>query len=210
MPCLTERDFDIIRVLSHRVRFLSLEQIARMWWNAGPQSVATAEARMEQLEKSYYVRSLKVRCHPELPLQTPIHLWNPGDPTPDFGAIAYRLQKRWTQPMRRIKIYVTTDHVTARASVECGCLRSPLQAGHDLHVATVYLKLRETWPEGAERWEGEDGLRFGFGHKVPDAIIRHPKQHIQTIVEFGGSYRKGRVKEFHEFWAARNVPYMIW
>ncbi|MCA9074705.1 MAG: hypothetical protein KDA93_06715 [Planctomycetaceae bacterium] len=95
---LTPRDLDILECLTLRVRVFSLSQLGRTWWGATHDPVRNAARRMRELVASGFVESYSLLAHPELSLSVPELFWTPGSPAPDLGAVAYRLQSRWTDP----------------------------------------------------------------------------------------------------------------
>ncbi len=148
--------------------------------------------------------------HPELTLTGPVIAWRPGLSDPDFPKIAYKLQRRWTEPLRAEKIVVIENGATAAfGGYPAPALRTD-EITHDLHLASVYLTYREQRPDLAATWVGERVIRKTrtvYGGPVPDAMIRGAS--IQFI-EFGGAYSKERVRKFHAFCVAKALPYELW
>lgn len=212
MP-LTARDSQILKTLSLKVRMLSLEQIASAWWSPARGAEALARRRMGMLAEAGLVSRLYAQVRP-LPQKTsPVISWRPGAPPPDFSAAAWKLQARWTAPPRRTSIYIATRTAANQFGGRLrGKVRYDLQATHDLGVAQIYLHILRTDPSSAERWVGEDILRFSRPRqKLPDAAIAREKdKRIITAIEFGGAYDAGRLQDFHQAMAARNMPYQVW
>lgn len=139
--------------------------------------------------------------------------WAPGDPTPDAGAVAWKLQSRWKEPARVCRCFVATTkaakHFGGRAS---GRLKRELQASHDLGVTEMYLQMRHSRPEQARLWIGEDLLAPYRKHeKLPDAVLADsPSATPSLVLEFGGAYNKDRVLAFHHDCESRSLPYELW
>jgi hypothetical protein len=153
-------------------------------------------------------------------MKSPVVVWKPGQPEPEFGAIAWRLQSRWQMPPRRTTVYVATQKAANQVGGRSrGTIKHDLQATHDLGVAQVYLQLLTANPIAAEKWVGEDVLRLTRRRqKLPDAVIAstpdgrsvRSDHDISLVVEFGGAYDASRVRHFHRDCAARKLPYEIW
>jgi hypothetical protein len=216
---LTDRDREILIALTHKVRLLSLEQIARTWWGASPSGIATARKRLTLLTgkaavNSAYtnvMRRLRLNAHPELKLSGPIFTWSPGDPAPPFGALAYRLQTRWKEAVRPTTVYIATEKAARYFGGFGGKLRRPLQATHDLHVAQIYLHFLTTDPARAAAWVSEERFAPERRHeKLPDAVLHDAHGNITLVIEFGGAYDAKHVERVHRDCVTRSLPYELW
>ena len=69
---LTARDFEILEVLTRRVRVLTLDQVARTWWQSSRLSNSNATARLKLLGHSRLINFHRAPAHPELPLEEPV------------------------------------------------------------------------------------------------------------------------------------------
>ncbi len=69
---LTARDFEILEVLTRRVRVLTLDQVARTWWQPSPISNSNAASRLKLLGHSQLIKLHRAPAHPELPLEEPV------------------------------------------------------------------------------------------------------------------------------------------
>jgi hypothetical protein len=211
---LTESDREILETLTHRVRVLTVRQVARTWFCDSVDPMRRAKRRLAVLQRAGHVFLSTVVAHPELPLQRPVLEWHPDDAMPDFGPIAYRLQSRWTSPV------TTTNLVLAAHAARCrfgGYIaeRQPRRSEvtHDLHLACVYLWYRHNRPELAKQWVSEHELYArggGRNARLPDALIRDRRRRPgrDLVVEFGGSYSKQKLVEFHE--ELKETAYQIW
>jgi len=206
---LTDRDREMLSTMTHHVRALTLEQIARTWWENSCSGQGAALSRLSRLEKANLVQTQLVMAHSELPLSAPVCTWAPGDTQPPFGAIAYRLQRRWTDGVRRTRIFVATVKAAHQFGGFGGRLKRPLQATHDLHVSAIFLFCRERFMASAPGWLLEDAIiHERRGDKLPDAVVRHGASDL--VIEFGGAYREDRVARVHEDCAQRGLPYELW
>lgn len=214
---LTARDEELLQTLMGRVRLLTLELAAHLWRT----SKVYASRRLTQLESAALIARTRVLAHPMLELEAPVATWSPGHPAPEFGAVSYRLQARWTRSVRPTEVIFAS----ARAMQILGPLLGgaggkldyPLQVTHDMHVARIYVGLRDRDPEEARMWQGEELLRRerkkGKG-KVCDAALVEVrpggKERLVRAIEFGGSYRPDRVRAFHRVMENRRLAYELW
>jgi len=210
---LTPRDDDILTTLALRVRMLSLAQVAQGWWMPTPAGQANARRRLAVLSDTGLLRSARVHARPLPELAYPVLAWSPGQGDPDFDAVSWSLQSRWTKPPRRIVVYFATRRGANQYGGRLrGQIKQELQVTHDLGVAQVYLKLRATKPEAALQWTGEDALRpTRKRQKIPDALLRPCTPNAPPlIIEFGGAYDARRVRSFHRDCLQRKLPYQLW
>lgn len=198
-------------MLTRRVRMLTFEQAARTFWAETADPVGNARRAFAKLEVAGLVHCVEVNARPELSLERPVLAWAVGERDPDIGAVAYRLQKRWTLPIRRTAIAIATRVAARRFGGHGGPLARPLQAGHDLHVTTVYLKYRQERPRAAADWLSESRLApFRRHRKIPDAAIGKAPDRPRLFIEFGNGYDARRVEAFHRDCAAEGCPYELW
>lgn len=209
---LTDRDREILHVLTHRVRVLTLSQIARTWYADAANPARAALRRVRDLSAAGLVERLTVVSHPELMLAAPVFRWTPGDTEPDFGPISYRLRCRWTKPARGTTIVTATRAANHRLGGYIGDRRPRRsETTHDVHLSLVYLWFRQYRPALAKRWISEHeqyASGGGRNERLPDAIIRDRKGDSRLVVEFAGSYSKSKLIEFHE--AVSSTPYQLW
>lgn len=203
--------------LTHKVRLLSLAQIARTWWNPSPAGVANARKRLtvltgnNTLSPDHFMLRLHVNAHSELILGGPLFSWNPGELTPDFGALSYRLQSRWTEAIKPTTIYIATEKAARHFGGFGGKLRRPLQVTHDLHVAQIYLHLLKSNRPAACAWISEEQFSPERRHqKLPDAVLRDKNGEITLVIEFGGAYDTKHVERVHRDCVTRSLPYELW
>jgi hypothetical protein len=210
-PELTDRDQEILSTLTHRVRILSVAQVARTWWQGTRRPVENAAARLRALDRGGLLAAFEIVAHPEIELAGPVARWQPGEEAPDFGAVSYRLRARWTEPVRTTSVIAATAAGAALVGGVGGRRPRPSETTHDLHLAAVYLRVCAFSPALARSWRSEALLYSAGGgrdEKLPDATLSDG--HRTLVVEFGGAYRKPKLIEFHEHCAERSLPYQIW
>ncbi len=206
MKQLTERDLQIVEVLTHRVPLLSIAQTAREWFGSTPRAPANAAARMRILQEKGFVEHFTLMASAELELRQPLARWRPGDPQPALERIVPMGVHRWAQP-------VPTPVITASAQAARSfggnepCLRLA-SITHDLHLAQIFLKqnvhLRRRWvPESTLMATARRGTR------VPDALIRLGGTSV--LVELvGDAYRPADLVKLHRYAASKGYRYEIW
>jgi len=209
---LTERDSELLQVLTLRLRCLGVQQVASHWWRGRVDAARNARARLRQLEASKLVVLAAVLARPLPDLLVPVASWAPGEPTPDFAPIAYRLKHRFTRPVVSMQVVFASPSAACRFGGQPGRVPRRSEATHDLGLASVYLLFLREVPTRATSWVGESQLvreKSPTARKVPDALIR-TRRGDETVIEFGGEYSKGKLAEFHDDCAERGRRYELW
>jgi hypothetical protein len=210
---LQTRDDEILCALSLKVRLFSLEQLASTWWSEGDAGKDTARRRLDRLVRAGLLHRFRVTIRPLPVLDRPVASWAPGRECPELPEIAWTLQSRWTTDTRQAVVYIASRRCANQfGGRRRGELKHDYQATHDLGVSAMYLRVCQSDPSAAEEWIGEDMLRRVLGHgKTPDAVLAvDPAAAIRLVLEFGGAYDLVRVREFHQYCSARELPYEIW
>jgi hypothetical protein len=214
---LTDRDREILDTLTHRVRCLTPGQIARTWYPEVVDAEKAARRRLKLLEAEGLVDVFHALAHPEVPLEAPLLAWTPGDPEPDFDALAWRLRRRFNQPPVMTCLAVAGKRA---ANWLGGCLvRRPRRSevGHDIGLGGVFLKLLRDDPRRATRWQSEGAIldqRRAKGGAVPDAVI--VERSGKTAIEYGGLYPAWKLRKFHRYCAGlhpasdTHLAYELW
>lgn len=211
MLSLSRFDEQLLWTLTHRLRLLSVPQIARTWGIGTSESAAPF--RVRQLAAAGLIEMKPTMVHPELELIGPVLNWRPGDAEPDFGAVAYRLQSRWKETaVSVVLVHATRIAVQMFGGFTGGRGPRPSEATHDLHLAHVFLRLQGTDPKLARRWCSESELYAegrGRNERLPDAVIRgRAGVPPIRIIEFGGAYAKAKLADFHR--AMSGLRYEVW
>jgi hypothetical protein len=81
---------------------------------------------------------------------------------------------------------------------------------HDIHLARVYLLMRELLPTRAASWVSEEGVARTQGpdEMLPDAQVIDGLH--RTAIEFAGAYPAAKLQAFHDYCASRGLAYEIW
>lgn len=208
---MEERSRDILAILAHRIRVLTLDQAARTWWDGTAAPTTNARRGLGRLVSAGYLDTFTVVARPELPLSTPLATWEPTQHPPAFGSVAYRLQLRWNEAPRPTRVYVATKRAAKVVGGYGGPLRHPMQVSHDIHVTTVFLYLRTTNPSAAAEWIPEQKLAPLRRHqKLPDAALGRDPETLRRVIEFGNGYDADRLRAFHDDCEQRSLPYEVW
>ena len=201
---------EIVWALTHLVRVFLLWQLARTWWSQSPDPARACRRWIMRREQDGLLRVIHGSAI-ELNLKTPLVSWQPGDELPKFSQIEYQLRYRWRQPL----VPAMCITATPKASRQLGGYISPvrdLEVVHDVNVAAVWLRLRETDPQLARRWISDDELYargYGRGDTLPDAVIQ-ARGRTRKVIELAGKYSVTRLREIHDFAARRKLPYELW
>jgi hypothetical protein len=209
---LTDRERQLIDALASKVRMFSAEQIARSWWPDSESGRNNCRNRLRELTARGLLNRTQIFCPPLLPLREPVYCWQPGKEPPNFGALSWQLQSRWTKEPRPTTVYLASPRaVKLFGGTADGKIKNIFQATHDVHLAGVFLRLLETAPRLAASWVGEDVLApTRVRQKLPDAILHDDQGRPRLVIEFGGSYPPERVADFHQDNLARGLPYEMW
>lgn len=207
---MTERDMDLLGVLTLRVRLLTLRQVTELWWPTG-ENQRCARRRLEGLASAKLIQIHRVNAHPLLPVTSPLFAWAPGDAEPDCEQLATRCSRRWNRPAVPITVCVATPtSANLLGSSACG-LSHRDHFNHDLRLAAVYTAYRLQRPMLASMWIGEHGLpKAGHRIKDPDAFLRHKNGQIVRVIESAGRYSESQVQSFHDHCEAHDLSYELW
>lgn len=207
---MTTKDRELLDALVHRIRVLSLPQVARTWWPAGRQN--EAHRRLQVLSKAGLVHLFRALSHPEIPMCRPAVSWRPNEPPPNFGAVSYRLKARWNRPPLSTLCVIATKKAGRSMGGSGGRFPRESEQTHDLHMAAVFLLHRNSSPENTSYWKSEARIlweRSGSKkEKLPDAILDLPEG--PRIVEFGGAYSKQKLERFHDYCESIETAYEVW
>lgn len=207
---IQDRDRTILKALTCKVRLLTQRQLADFFWKG---SLPNARRRMKWLRANGLVERVVLIARLITALSGPLATWEPGQPPPNFGAIAHQAQVRWRRtPARSCVTWVATEKAAHLfGGVRRGELKNPLQASHDIGVAAVWLRMKQVDPRWARSWQSEDMLAHTRrGQKIPDAFIVDDERRVVWVVEFIGEYDRQRVQAFHEDCESRGIPYQMW
>jgi len=154
---------------------------------------------------------LSVRARLIGPLDRPLAAWFPGNPPPDFGAIAYRADKRFSSlPVSSVTCYRATRKALRLYGVSPKGRGKLTQATHDLGVTEIYLHYHKQHLQLLPSWRGEDhGYRLPGGIR-PDAVLHLPCRGRTHVLDFITDYGRARVAALHEACADSALSYEMW
>jgi hypothetical protein len=157
------------------------------------------------------IRIDRAPAHPELPLTIPAQVWRPGDRAPDFGALSYALQSRWSQHPVMTTFASATAYSSNLFDGYGGRPSRQVERTHDIHLAAVFLLYFRKYNGDLAGWSFEEKLRSQQRRKrerLPDVIFE--RHGLRRVVEFGGAYPKAKLQAFHSYCSAQNLPYEVW
>lgn len=201
---------EILEALTLSVRLLSLRQVARGWCRG---HLDNARRLLGPLGRAGWLRRIDVRARILPPPPGPACQWAPGEPTPELGAVAYRLKRRGEgRAVHTIAAFVATRQAARLlGGHRSGTLKNDVQATHDLGLAEVYLHYREHRLELLPSWRGEELYApERRGEKLPDALLVDSQGRPFRAVEYGGSYDRARLEAFHNDCTSRGLAYEVW
>ena len=207
---LRKRDLEILAVLTTKVRFLSLRQIAETHF---ANDIANSIRRLDYLEERGILVSYRLNTRTPPPIDSPLVVWTPGQDQPNFTRLAYQLTKRWLRQGTRIRMcYFAGTKFEAITGVRCQSKPvHPLQASHDLGLAGLYLHFRCVRPNEAICWLGEHARSpVELKNQQPDAVLLDSMKEPVKAIEYGGLYNAKRLERFHRWCQQRSLPYEIW
>jgi hypothetical protein len=204
----------VLESLTWAVRLFTLDQVQRIL-GTGHSGPPLADGLIRRLSAARLVGLLTTAVtFPEV--SAPLFAWSPDQPGPDIRALAWQLKKRWRSIRpRRVTICWATEKAARLFGGIAPFDRRMSQLEHDLGTASVFTRLRETRPDFAAKWVGEDILRRDYAgraswlRKIPDAAIIDGVRVI-TVIEFGGQYPVERIRRFDRHCRRHHLSYELW
>ena len=153
----TARDLDIVEALTCRVRLLSIDQIARIWWSRAG-SLRVIRRRLRRLAAAGLIHRTIANVHPPLDVSRPLAQWKPGVDEPDSRQVASQAKNRWQSASTPRELFFATKLAANLYGSTAGALPELNHRDHDLLLGQVYAVYRTTRPEEAQWWVGHDTL----------------------------------------------------
>lgn len=206
-------ELELLELLSNRVRFLSLAQIARGWFEGQRHAGRQAAQLTRKLAQFGWLEVTDIFARSVAPLSAPLCRWRHAEPMPDFVALSQHLHQRASLPAAQTTIVRAT--AKARTLLSGGGTSKPriklTQATHDLQVAEICLHFVRAKQNCGSRWVSEDALPNTWPiPQRPDALLVDGDDQPVRAVEYGGDYSYQRLYEFHFGLASIPIPYEIW
>ena len=202
MNAWSESDQDLMHTLALRVQVLTGEQVARGWCDG---SIEAAGEMLTALHQAGLIECYKALVHPLLHSLEPVFTWSPGEPgvsSQVAAKIAAQLQSRWTEPDYCEQFFVASKTAHYLYGTRTPLLPDNHQWTHDYHLSEIYVQLRLSTPDKANRWLGETALpKLGYQirfMKDPDAFILDSNGNTECVVEYAGSYDAKHVLDLHD------------
>jgi len=172
---------------------------------------ATSVGRLRQLANADYLSRINLMAHPETSAPEPVCVWHQNTVAPDFGAVAWCLNSRWSEPLVSTACVIATRFSGRFFGGHGGRKPRRAETTHDLQLGAVFLQMRTDHPQRAATWSSEEERKkdAGHGEKLPDAIVSDGDR--KTAIELGGkSYDREKLEDFHTFCVEQNLDYEIW
>lgn len=142
----------------------------------------------------------------------------PGMHSPDFGALAWELAKRWERVPHGKVVFYTAGEKAARhyGRTVMNPLKSASALSHNINFGAVYLRLAALHPDLARCCVSEEVIAAARGHgeKVIDAALVDSTGTPALGIEMAGqSYAASngeRLREIDADCLARGLPYEVW
>jgi hypothetical protein len=206
---LDSRDQDVINTLTLKCRLLTGKQIERTWWH-GRSGQGVPMHRLEEFAAGGWLLLDAVTAHPELQFHTPLLVWEPADPAPNFGALSRAAAARLPKRSEQVIVVRATEKAAHLFGGNAGVLKPP-SINHDVHLAALYLHFRRRRPLDAEAWISEATLaQERQGQILPDAALIDDTGVVNRAIEFVSRYPPERLRRLHHDCAARDLPYELW
>lgn len=208
---LTERDLDLLTVLSCRVRLLSSRMVLQIYGVDKRRGRHGLKRRLQQLVAHGFIQMHWVNAQAITVRRRPLFSWQPGREEPDSEQISATIRTTSGQAAVPTQVFtVTSFTANLFGSTAVGLPRTE-QIDHDLRLAAVYVHYRRQHPQLAERWVGEHALpKAGFQIKDPDAFLHDDQGQVLRVIEASGRYRREQIQDFHDHCVDNDLPYELW
>lgn len=211
-PVITWRDRVLMRALAQAVRYLTIEQLARLWNT----TAAAVRARLRLLTAAGWIRLLRLRARRVAPIRGALFCWKPGEPPPACAQLAYACQSDLVKrpPRQQLACVATPRLCDLYGRPRPPALARKLyQQTHDVGVSEVFLYFMQRWPRlTTAGWRGEDLFApRAYGEMTEDALILHPHSHQPLlVVEYISRYPKERLLGIHQEMERRQISYRLY
>ena len=196
---------DLLRVLTKKIRVARTEQLATAVpsWNLRLIRAMVREGSLHTATHSLRVVDV---------VDEPLAAWHPPLLQPNIGRISYLGKRRIRDSeSKAVQLVWASRAATQIVGGIGGRLRQPWQVQHDLGVSSVFFSLLRSSPSTADEWISEDIFRRDVvqdaNEKIADGICISASGTVRQVYEFVGDYSAARLREFHQYWSARQIPY---
>lgn len=206
----TERDLDLLRVLTSCTRVLLVDHIAAVWWPRC-QNANRAWHRLEALRRYGWLERHTVCVHPIIHAKKPLFAWMPGQDDPDADRITHQAQLRWNETACPTEVFVSSRKTSGLLGCHVYGLPPLERRDHELHVASVYVQYRMCHQAMADMWVAAFALpKTGYRESRPDAILRDHSGRLVRAIRACGRCRSPQLEGFHDYCVEQSLPYELW
>lgn len=195
----------VAEILAVRTRVVTVRQVAHQFFSSSRDPMANARRCIRSLRRAGLVESWHTAVG-ELGVAGPLLTNTEEHATPDFGAVAWKNEKRWKEARpQKATCVVATQEALDRFAGSCREPR-PNELEHDLALAAVYFQLLRTDGEAASSWRHED--TFAARRAVrPDATYRRDGATVSVDL-LGRGYTKPKIEALWRAYEGR--PLELW
>ena len=202
---LTDRDLQIVDVLTGRLGILDFEHLSEVWWNGDERS---ARRRLQTLVKGVVIEKRVVNVCPRR--REPYLQWIVGDRMPDFEQVRAATRGRWEIPTQSVEVFSASAHTANLFGSDPDDVPDFYDRNRALLLGDAFTAWSTARSMKSSRWLSEiPGDMEESGHGRPDVLIADDRGNpFHAIGLVSGSTQ--RMEEVHSFCSSREVPYELW
>jgi hypothetical protein len=210
---LNDRKQRLLRRLCQDVRLIRKETAEKLL-RVGEGEEFDAARELADLVARDFLRRDRVLARVLPEMAEPVVRWQHGEPVPEMGPLAWRLEKRWDLKPEVVTVFragPAARRVFGGASA--GGAINPAALSHDLACADLLATFAVAAPDRLRHWVSEDLRKNDLvhGEKLPDVILYADDLTPYLVCEIAGIYPKARLQAFHDFVAnTLGLPYELW
>lgn len=205
----TARDLDIVESLTQRVRLLSLDQVARIWWAKGS-GLRVVHRRLRKLAEAGLIECRLVNVCIGIQPTEPLISWSAGDEEPNADKLADRNQSRWDQRAVPTEIITATRLAANLFGSSVFGLPPVHHRDHDLLLSEIYVVYCIRRPTEANLWRGADNSCSDSPVPRADAFLLNEDRTVVRAIESAGHAGAHEITAFHRRCAQASLSYELW
>ena len=157
---MNERDRLTLHNLAIAVRFLSVQQLARL----RECSCQTAFRLAKRLVTNGWAKRIRLLAQP-IEICAPLAKWKPGLASPNAALISRAANSRYRNvPMQEVEAVAATNRTLRHFGLDSRTPLKRFQQTHDIGLSETFVHFWRRWPRLTHRcWIGEDYYRGSRG-----------------------------------------------
>ncbi len=200
---LTERDLDLLAILSSKVARLTFRQLSRLAEIKSPSSAGSIRW-VERLVKSRLLEQRTVNLPPVEEFAGPPYFWSPDKPTvspPEFTEEPCNVRVTNARPTQ---VYFASRLTLNLYGFDQRQQVSNSQLTYDMHVAEIFLHYLSERPNEAERWVHSP-------NSIPTAAyLQDSDYRVSRLINLVDQFNFRKLEQFHDYCCERELPYELW